>query len=140
MGCRRSLEKTLLCKLPGLSAPRRFYGDGLGVPGDAQPPRYPSSGGLEQAVDGRADYRHGGSSLQPAAYVEPRGGSGIKDPDYGKIRIGTYINECNESKKAGGKFLRSGISCSWISGPCVIEEESIMLKTAEKLKEVSERL
>jgi 2-dehydro-3-deoxyphosphooctonate aldolase (KDO 8-P synthase) len=27
-----------------------------------------------------------------------------------------------------------------ISGPCVIEEESIMLKTAEKLKEVSERL
>jgi 2-dehydro-3-deoxyphosphooctonate aldolase (KDO 8-P synthase) len=27
-----------------------------------------------------------------------------------------------------------------ISGPCVIEEESIMLKTAEKLKEVGERL
>jgi 2-dehydro-3-deoxyphosphooctonate aldolase (KDO 8-P synthase) len=27
-----------------------------------------------------------------------------------------------------------------ISGPWVIEEESIMLKTAEKLKEVSERL
>lgn len=27
-----------------------------------------------------------------------------------------------------------------ISGPCVIEEESIMLKTAEKLKEVSERM
>lgn len=27
-----------------------------------------------------------------------------------------------------------------ISGPCVIEEESIMLQTAEKLKEVSERL
>ncbi len=27
-----------------------------------------------------------------------------------------------------------------ISGPCVIEEESIMLKTAEKLKEVSEKL
>ncbi len=27
-----------------------------------------------------------------------------------------------------------------ISGPCVIEEESIMMKTAEKLKEVSERL
>ncbi|OYW17087.1 MAG: 3-deoxy-8-phosphooctulonate synthase, partial [Sphingobacteriales bacterium 12-47-4] len=27
-----------------------------------------------------------------------------------------------------------------ISGPCVIEEESIMLKTAEMLKEVSERL
>lgn len=27
-----------------------------------------------------------------------------------------------------------------ISGPCVIEEESIMLRTAEKLKEVSERL
>ncbi len=27
-----------------------------------------------------------------------------------------------------------------ISGPCVIEDESIMMKTAEKLKEVSERL
>ena len=27
-----------------------------------------------------------------------------------------------------------------ISGPCVIEEESIMLKTAEKLKEISERM
>ncbi len=27
-----------------------------------------------------------------------------------------------------------------ISGPCVIEEEAIMMKTAEKLKEVSERL
>src|SRR5438105_14720509 len=27
-----------------------------------------------------------------------------------------------------------------ISGPCVVEEESIMMKTAEKLKEVSERL
>src|SRR6185369_15871084 len=27
-----------------------------------------------------------------------------------------------------------------ISGPCVIEDETIMLKTAEKLKEVSERL
>ena len=27
-----------------------------------------------------------------------------------------------------------------ISGPCVIEEESIMMKTAEKLKEVSEKL
>jgi len=27
-----------------------------------------------------------------------------------------------------------------ISGPCVIEEESIMMKTAEKLKKVSERL
>jgi len=27
-----------------------------------------------------------------------------------------------------------------ISGPCVIEEESVMLRTAEKLKEVSERL
>jgi 2-dehydro-3-deoxyphosphooctonate aldolase (KDO 8-P synthase) len=27
-----------------------------------------------------------------------------------------------------------------ISGPCVIEEESIMMKTAEKLKEVSERM
>jgi len=27
-----------------------------------------------------------------------------------------------------------------ISGPCVIEDESVMLKTAEKLKEVSERL
>ena len=27
-----------------------------------------------------------------------------------------------------------------ISGPCVIEEEMIMMKTAEKLKEVSERM
>src|SRR6185295_10401225 len=27
-----------------------------------------------------------------------------------------------------------------ISGPCVIEDESIMMKTAEKLKEVSERM
>ena len=27
-----------------------------------------------------------------------------------------------------------------ISGPCVIEDELIMMKTAEKLKEVSERL
>jgi 2-dehydro-3-deoxyphosphooctonate aldolase (KDO 8-P synthase) len=27
-----------------------------------------------------------------------------------------------------------------ISGPCVIEEESVMMKTAEKLKEVSERM
>ena len=27
-----------------------------------------------------------------------------------------------------------------ISGPCVIEEESIMMKTAEKLREVQERL
>ena len=27
-----------------------------------------------------------------------------------------------------------------ISGPCVIEDESIMMKTAEKLKEVSEKL
>jgi len=38
-----------------------------------------------------------------------------------------------------------GISCGAeqlfvISGPCVIEEESIMMKTAEKLKEVSARL
>ena len=27
-----------------------------------------------------------------------------------------------------------------ISGPCVIEEEIVMMKTAEKLKEVSERI
>lgn len=38
-----------------------------------------------------------------------------------------------------------GIACGsdqlfLISGPCVIEEESIMLRTAEKLKEVGERL
>lgn len=38
-----------------------------------------------------------------------------------------------------------GISCGakdlfLISGPCVIEDEMIMMKTAEKLKEVSERL
>ena len=38
-----------------------------------------------------------------------------------------------------------GIACGsddlfLISGPCVIEEDSVMLRTAEKLKEVSERL
>ena len=38
-----------------------------------------------------------------------------------------------------------GIACGadalfLISGPCVIEEESVMLRTAEKLREVSERL
>ena len=44
------------------------------------------------------------------------------------------------------KIVKVGnISCGsedlfLISGPCVIEEESIMMKTAEKLKEVSERL
>ena len=27
-----------------------------------------------------------------------------------------------------------------ISGPCVVEDESIMMKTAEKLKEMAERL
>jgi len=46
----------------------------------------------------------------------------------------------------GKKIVKVGnIECGadelfLISGPCVIEEESIMLKTAEKLKEVSERL
>lgn len=44
------------------------------------------------------------------------------------------------------KIVKVGnISCGadqlfLISGPCVIEEESIMLRTAEKLKEVSERM
>lgn len=44
------------------------------------------------------------------------------------------------------KIVKVGnISCGadelfLISGPCVIEEESIMMKTAEKLKEVSERM
>ncbi|MFN3403948.1 MAG: 3-deoxy-8-phosphooctulonate synthase [Cytophagaceae bacterium] len=44
------------------------------------------------------------------------------------------------------KIVKVGnISCGsdelfLISGPCVIEEESIMMKTAEKLKEVSEKL
>lgn len=43
------------------------------------------------------------------------------------------------------KITVGNISCGsdqlfLISGPCVIEEESIMMKTAEKLKEVSERL
>lgn len=44
------------------------------------------------------------------------------------------------------KIVKVGnISCGadqlfLISGPCVIEEESIMMRTAEKLKEVSERL
>ncbi len=39
----------------------------------------------------------------------------------------------------------NGIECGnknlfLISGPCVIEDESVMMKTAEKLKEVSEKL
>lgn len=43
------------------------------------------------------------------------------------------------------KIAVGNISCGsdqlfLISGPCVIEEESIMMKTAEKLKDVSERL
>jgi len=43
------------------------------------------------------------------------------------------------------KVMVGNISCGAddlfvISGPCVIEEESIMMKTAEMLKEVSERL
>lgn len=43
------------------------------------------------------------------------------------------------------KIKVGNISCGedllfLISGPCVIEEESIMMKTAEKLKEVSERM
>jgi len=44
------------------------------------------------------------------------------------------------------KIIKAGnINCGsdelfLISGPCVIEDESIMLKTAEKIKEVSERL
>lgn len=43
------------------------------------------------------------------------------------------------------KILVGNISCGedqlfLISGPCVIEEESIMMKTAEMLKEVSERM
>jgi 2-dehydro-3-deoxyphosphooctonate aldolase (KDO 8-P synthase) len=43
-----------------------------------------------------------------------------------KINVGNIV--CG----ADGLFL--------ISGPCVIEEESIMMKTAEKLKEVGEKL
>jgi 2-dehydro-3-deoxyphosphooctonate aldolase (KDO 8-P synthase) len=43
-----------------------------------------------------------------------------------KIQVGDI--SCGEDKL----FL--------ISGPCVIEEEMIMMKTAEKLKEVSERM
>jgi 2-dehydro-3-deoxyphosphooctonate aldolase (KDO 8-P synthase) len=43
-----------------------------------------------------------------------------------KVKVGSI--ECG----ADSLFL--------ISGPCVIEEESIMMKTAEKLKEVSEKL
>ncbi len=43
------------------------------------------------------------------------------------------------------KVMVGDISCGadelfLISGPCVIEDESIMMKTAEKLKEVSEKL
>lgn len=57
----------------------------------------------------------------------------------------TYFSELllfNMTKK----IVKVGdISCGsdelfLISGPCVIEEESIMMRTAEKLKEVSERL
>src|SRR4030095_9716837 len=43
-----------------------------------------------------------------------------------KIQVGDII--CGEDEL----FL--------ISGPCVIEEEMVMMKTAEKLKEVSERM
>ncbi|HMO63168.1 MAG TPA: 3-deoxy-8-phosphooctulonate synthase [Ferruginibacter sp.] len=43
-----------------------------------------------------------------------------------KVKVGNI--ECGADKL----FL--------ISGPCVIEEESIMMKTAEKLKEISEKL
>ena len=43
-----------------------------------------------------------------------------------KIKVGN-IN-CGDE----GLFL--------ISGPCVIEDESVMMKTAEKLKEVSEKM
>ena len=43
------------------------------------------------------------------------------------------------------KVLIGDINCGadelfLISGPCVIEEESIMMKSAEKIKEVTEKL
>lgn len=46
----------------------------------------------------------------------------------------------SQKKVAVGKIPCGADQLFLISGPCVIEEESIMLKTAEKLKEVSERL
>lgn len=55
----------------------------------------------------------------------------------------SYFNKINTMTK---KIVNVGdIACGsnelfLISGPCVIEDESIMMKTAEKLKEVSEKL
>jgi 2-dehydro-3-deoxyphosphooctonate aldolase (KDO 8-P synthase) len=44
-------------------------------------------------------------------------------------------------KKVKVGFIECGAdSLFLISGPCVIEAESIMLKTAEELKKISERL
>src|SRR5574343_459059 len=39
-----------------------------------------------------------------------------------------------------GEIECGGKELFLISGPCVIEEESIMMKTAEKLKDISEKL
>jgi 2-dehydro-3-deoxyphosphooctonate aldolase (KDO 8-P synthase) len=53
--------------------------------------------------------------------------------DYKELNNMTKIVKVGDIE-CGGKDL------FLISGPCVIEDESIMMKTAEKLKEVSERL
>ncbi len=55
-------------------------------------------------------------------------------------------NPAGQAGQSSKKIVKVGdIECGskelfLISGPCVIEEESIMMKTAEKLREVQERL
>lgn len=46
----------------------------------------------------------------------------------------------SEKKISVGRILCGADDLFLISGPCVIEDEAVMLKTAEKLKEVSERM
>ena len=53
-----------------------------------------------------------------------------------------FIKDCKYEQK---KIKVGGINCGedqlfLISGPCVIEDESVMMKTAEKLKEVGAKL
>ena len=52
------------------------------------------------------------------------------------------LKKINMSKKKiqVGNIICGADELFLISGPCVIEEESVMMKTAEKLKEVSERM
>ena len=56
-----------------------------------------------------------------------------------------YSREANTTMKSVKHVDVAGIDCGsdelfLISGPCVIEEESLMLKTAERLKEICEKL